>query len=729
MQEQFFRAQESLRKIEEDRDDARLVIKDYEEQYKRLQTDNEQFLLDLVSRDQQARATRLELSQLDESIRLTAERNRQLRESIVSEETKIRALAEANEILEAEQLRLEVVAASSASLRRSTEEQVMASEGELANTKEELAAAANERAQLELSMKNLKLHAKTELEDLERSLLDEKKRNTELLMQLRHNEIAEKRMTADHNIFLHQMEEEQRELMRLTAILDSSASEQESYVKHKTELERKLEMRRAQNAKTKELIDDAQLQVNRMREAFNETGRALRDSSTNIYALTDQLRMLQLQRKTRVDITADRRRLIDKLDKESQRLAQKLAIETEAHTFATAELRKSQQLVNLLKKKLKQLDEAALLAQRAAEKADRDLVEAKDKGEALTVQNAYLASRIEASEEDIGTVKTDVRAIDKEGVGSVEQRKAVERKLSDLMDELDKIEQESARLQADLDYVKREDLLDDTGRVKPLLIEEDANKSGLVGKLRVNEFLIKAQREPKQAMSLLIEKIAQILELIHGAQVQSDQYLSDLNRSNGYVTQIRDKNRVLYDDINTLETFRSQALVRFIANSLLSLPKPNLYLASLGYSYIELNELVALLESNPEQAAKVERVSLRDNKLDVQSVAPIKDIISAALYLRELDLRENNFSDDDIHAIYVHLQSIDGITGVSKDDNRIIASSGPQLRLLMLVGNQTVPVRPDTAAPVVGIAALDQQAAQFLGSPAGAVHGGIEKAK
>jgi hypothetical protein len=49
-----------------------------------------------------------------------AEQNRQLRESIVSEETKIRQLAETNELLEQEQFRLEQIAAASTSFVKCT---------------------------------------------------------------------------------------------------------------------------------------------------------------------------------------------------------------------------------------------------------------------------------------------------------------------------------------------------------------------------------------------------------------------------------------------------------------------------------------------------------------------------------------------------------------------------------------------------------------------------------
>merc|ERR1719282_2147504 len=82
-------------------------------------------------------------------------------------------------------------------------------------------------------------------------------------------------------------------------------------------------------------------------------------------------------------------------------------------------------------------------------------------------------------------------------------------------------ETERASLRAELDYIKREDMLDETGRTKPILIESD---SKLIERLQINEFLYSAQ-QTRNPVPMLVEKVSHILELLHTAQTQSDVYL------------------------------------------------------------------------------------------------------------------------------------------------------------------------------------------------------------
>lgn len=63
--------------------------------------------------------------------------------------------------------------------------------------------------------------------------------------------------------------------------------------------------------------------------------------------------------------------------------------------------------------------------------------------------------------------------------------------------------------------MKREDVLDETGRQRPILIQ--SNESTLLEKLQINEFLYEAQQN-KNPVPSLVEKLAQLLELLHTAQ-------------------------------------------------------------------------------------------------------------------------------------------------------------------------------------------------------------------
>ena len=135
---------------------------------------------------------------------------------------------------------------------------------------------------------------------------------------------------------------------------------------------------------------------------------------------------------------------------------------------------------------------------------------------------------------------------------------------SHLRQVLNGLEVEKAALNAELEYIKREDMLDETGRTKPILIE--SNESKLVERLQINEFLFSAQ-QARNPVPMLIEKVSHILELLHTAQGQGDQYLQDLQRSNQMLTAMREKNMILYERTQMCETWKMRALLKIVPAS------------------------------------------------------------------------------------------------------------------------------------------------------------------
>jgi hypothetical protein len=693
LQTQHGKALAALTSTEKDRDEAKTLVSELQLKFKAYQMELDRIRSDRVLNQAGQRTKMTEQNQLDAAIQATAERNKQLRTAIQEQETILKGLNVEGAELENEHLRLNNVCNEYVNLTKVVEGKLSHLEDDEMRAREEKLVLEKEREQLMLGMDNLKMHAKAELEDMEKDLQVERKKNTELLIQMRHNEIAEKKFQQDLVVLMQQKDDASKEQLRLKAILDGAGPEHELYLKQKQDLQLKLESKQQQGIKIKELIEDGHVQVRKLRDTFDETGKALRDAGTNIYTLSDQLRMMHFQRKKRIDENTEKKKILETAEKTTNVLQNKLQIEQDAHQNALNEMRKSEQLVALFKKKFKVLEEAATLAQRAAEKADRDTIEAREKGVALQTQNSYMLARIEAVEEDVGMLRADIRKTEVQAVKTHQELKDEEHNLKVLSDELSILEAECAKIQAELDFVKREDLLDDTGRVKPLLIESQSDSTGLVAKLNLNDFLIRAQREPKQAVPMLIEKMAQILELIHSAQTQADQYLVDLNRSNNYITQLRSKNTDLSTDISTLETFRTQAVMKFMANSLLNSysQAPNLFLGSLGLGILELQELLHLLQAHKDRADLVEKISLRDSGFGDEAIPVIKEIISAVPYVKEFDLRENKLTEDGITGIADAVRLISGITGVGQDDKRIIASSGQQMRLTVFVDLQKIP--------------------------------------
>ncbi len=175
---------------------------------------------------------------------------------------------------------------------------------------------------------------------------------------------------------------------------------------------------------------------------------------------------------------------------------------------------------------------------------------------------------------------------------------------------------DSISLSTNLSQVKREDVLDDTGRQRPILIQ--SNESTLLEKLQVNEFLYEAQQN-KNPVPSLVEKLAQLLELLHSSQGHCDQYLSDLAKSNSLVSALRQKNMVLFEKTSMFESFKTRALIRYMMNLFESNEMQNLYLDGLYFTTREIAELINLT-ARYNAEAKISYISLAQNGLKDDSI-------------------------------------------------------------------------------------------------------------
>merc|ERR1719359_1635693 len=133
---------------------------------------------------------------------------------------------------------------------------------------------------------------------------------------------------------------------------------------------------------------------------------------------------------------------------------------------------------NMLKKQNKQMEESIALAQKAQGAAERKAQDVQQQVASLQTQNAYLASRVDSMEDE----KSDFRAELKKGSDRLSE---LVRANSKLQESIDALEAEAGRLKSDrdqlrvqLEYIKREDVLDESGRQRPILIQ--SNQSTLL---------------------------------------------------------------------------------------------------------------------------------------------------------------------------------------------------------------------------------------------------------
>ncbi|CAE7688562.1 msrA, partial [Symbiodinium sp. KB8] len=353
--------------------------------------------------------------------------------------------------------------------------------------------------------------------------------------------------------------------------------------------------------------------------------------------------------------------------------------------LAEQERKEAEQEAVVLKKKNKKIEDNVTVSQGAQEKAEKEISELNDRVGQLQTQNAYLASRIDGQEEEKSSLKVEIRKVaDKASELSGEN--------SRLRDEIDSFEEKAATtvndteaFKKELEYIKREDVLDEAGRQRPILIQ--STESDLLEKLQVNEFLYEAQ-QARNPVPPMIEKIAQLLAMLHEGQQRSDAYLGDLSKSNALVSAMRQRNMSLFGRTQMFESFKSRALMRYVMNMIEGERIHDLHLDGLSFGLREIKEMLGLF-TRYECFEQVYVLSLIDNGLDDDCVNTLLQVIFQLPYMRSFDLRRNCFTTDGLKRIEEQLRDMDGVTAVIKTAEGVInVHSGNQLRMSLDVSEQ-----------------------------------------
>ena len=249
------------------------------------------------------------------------------------------------------------------------------------------------------------------------------------------------------------------------------------------------------------------------------------------------------------------------LEKQVQHIQGKIQVEVEARTLAENERREADAEANLLKKGNKQHEDNIATASKVTQKAERQAQQLTEKAASLQTQNSYLTARVDAAEEEKNGLKAELHGAS-DRLGDLNKQNAATRDdIRAARERLKTLKSDKSQLQGELDFIKREDVLDESGRQRPLLIQ--AAESTLLERLGVNEFLYDAQQQ-RNPVPAMVEKLAQLLELLHTGQSQADQYLADLSKSNSLVSALRQKNMVLFEKAQMFESFKTRALIRYV---------------------------------------------------------------------------------------------------------------------------------------------------------------------
>jgi len=702
LQEQNRQVLSALEKVEEERDDTLQVIKQWEDKQVVAQREYAKLNTQLGQFEDRCNASRMEILKKDEQIRVLSEQNTQLMSLLEQEESRAKAKINEWTDLKNENDRLQSISDEYDRMKAAGDQQMLGANTEILKMQEELRNATNETEQLQSAAKNFAAQAKVDIESLEDTLAQAKQKNVGYLQQIQHNEVNEHRLAETVQGLKDIFEDLTVQKKSLRMQLDGDQAQRDKWCKSRAEVTRRLETLEATRTQLRAALDAAE-QANTQMQQENQSGAEnFRQMGDKVYALMDQLRLNQVDLKKQEQAGKDKQKRIEGLDKQLQSLQGKLSIEVDAKLAAEAEARSAGQMQALLQKKHKKLNEAMTLALRSQEKTEKRQQELTDKGNALTTQNAYLASRVDGQEEDKAALKAEMRKLQDDLRHSTQSHQQLAVQHANLEDEVNVLDGEKAALNAEIEYIKREDMLDDTGRTKPILIE--SNESKLVERLQINEFLYSAQ-QARNPVPMLIEKVSHLLELLHTAQTQSDQYLQDLQRSNNMLTALRQKNMSLYERTQLCETWKMRALLKIVSNEFELRPVPaglhnrvmlgggnTLYLDGLQYTSKELVELQRLITNYNKQESVV-KIRLQENSLSDESVEGLIQIISLCPYLNALDLKGNRIGDAGMERLQAHLELIPGVTNVMRDPKTkdLRARSGNQVRLSIVLEDQLPP--------------------------------------
>lgn len=732
LQEQNNQVLETLERVERERDQAYHVVKEWTEKDADTRAEHQKLQNGVNLLQTELNKDREELASKDEHIRVLSEQNKQMLDLLETEEKDGAERQEKISVLQEQVEKLRIIADEFDGVKKQIDELVSEKKNAVAKLADEVRCQRQLNETLRADLQATEAQAKVDIEALEQALQVVNQKNLEYLHHIGTQEVAEQNLNAE----LEQLKETKQklfsEIQGLKEVMDGDEDERQKFERNKGDLHQRIESVEAQVDALKKALNSAERANEQLQEENRKSAEKFREVADKVYALMDSLRLNQVEVKKQEAENAAKEKKLQSLEKQAFQVQAKVTQELEARQLAESDKKDSEQEAQLLKRKNKKIEESIAMAQKAQEKCERQIQELNERVNALQTQNAYLASRIDGQEEEKNALKAEL----KKGGDRLTE---VTHNCDTLRDSIEKSDQrvagakgDKAQLVGELEYIKREDALDEDGRQRPVLIE--TSESRLLEQLNINEYIYQAQQH-RNPVPPLVEKLAQLLELLHAAQSQADQYLGDLSKSNGLVSALRQKNIVLFERTQMFETFKTRALIRYVMNLIEAGECSFLYLDSLSFSNREVNEMLGMIARyNVEQ--KIFSCSLASNGLKDDCVNLILQMCFTLPYLRALDLRRNNFSNEAVRAIEEQIRSMPGVTGVVRDNNTgtINIHSGNQLRMAVEMGEQGFGSRRDDEKENLAPGITDMelpgkdvplsslahtQADEYLASPAG----------
>lgn len=628
---------------------------------------------------------RTETGAKDEHIKVLGEQNTQMLALLDAEENKCKTWLAKIAELEKRNKKLQAISEIFDVTKAELEKQVAEAKGRCAEIVAVVRGVRSINENLRANIQNTEATTRVDIETLGQGLQVVESKNLEYLNRVNKQEAREKQLQAETNSMKDEVERVRAEIDELRKKLEGDDESRAAFERARSQVETAIEALEIQADTLKKALGTSERANEQLQDENKSAAERCRETADKVYALMDSLRLNQVELKKLEAENQVKDKKIVSLDRQTQNLQAKISMECDAKVLAEQERKEAEQEAVVLKKKNRVIEEGVTQAQVSQERSEKEILEVCEVVASQQTQNAYLASRIDSQEEEKNTLKAEVAKVTKHSGELVADN-------TKLRDEIDRLEEQAATTQHDLltykqelEYVKREDALDDAGRQRPVLIQ--STDSDLLDKLQINEFLYEAQ-QARNPVPPLIEKVAQLLAMLHEGQGRADQYLGDLSKSNSLVSALRQRNMALYSRSQMFESFKTRALLRYVMNLIEGEGATNLYLDSLSFGVREINELLHLIPRY-EKTERIFVVSLIDNGLDDENASLLIQLLYQLPYLRRLDLKRNAFTANGARKFEEQLRMMEGVTSVIRTADGVLnVHSGNQLRCAVDLSEQ-----------------------------------------
>lgn len=716
---------EALERVEKEREEALRIVKDFEVKEASLTAEFERLQVKIGAVSENLQQQRAETHSKEEHIRVLGDQNKQLLDLLESTEDKVRLKQESNAGLTGDNEKLALIEQSFDEVKSAAEKEVAAAKRGLVVLVEAVRTQRDKNDELRTDAANFEAQTSVDLEALEQALSVVKAKNVDYIQQIQQQEVKSQQFESSISTLNEDAKQIETDLAVLKAQMEEEDDEKAKFTRNAGEQQTRLEGMEAQVDALKKALATAERSNESLQEENRQSADKFREMADKVYALMDSLRLNQVELKKHEAENSTKERKCQGIEKQVSNLESKIEIEVEARQVADTEKREAEQQSALLKKANKKLEEQIGTSQQRQEECERKTADVAQQVSALQTQNAYLASRVDGMEDE----KNEYRAELKKGGDKLSElvraNAALHASVSDLTQHVSMNKAERDSLRAQLEYIKREDVLDESGRQRPILIQ--SNQSTLLERLQINEFLYEAQQS-RTPIPLIIEKIAQMLELLHTAQTQADTYLADVSKSNALVSALRSKNMKLFEHVQALEQFKTRSVIRYVANQFEAGSTSMLYLDGLSVSDIELQEIHNLMQQY-EVLDKIHGLVLADNALVDATVNMVLQVIFSVPYLKRIDLRKNCFTPEGIRRFQTNVQKMEGVTAVIwTKEQSLTVHSGNQLRLTIELADQSSAAQKPDATDFLATEMMSLEPSDSLMSKGGPTKGSVGSA-